>query len=91
MSEMSEKHNLSRLTGATPGYVGYEEGGDLCNAVRRKPYSVVVFDEIEKAHPDVSNILLQILEEGMLTDGQGNKVSMRDPSKSVFLLTRFCD
>jgi ATP-dependent Clp protease ATP-binding subunit ClpB len=73
---MSEKHNLSRLTGATPGYVGYEEGGDLCNAVRRKPYSVVVFDEIEKAHPDVANILLQILEEGMLTDGQGNKVSL---------------
>ncbi|GHJ85338.1 hypothetical protein NliqN6_1740 [Naganishia liquefaciens] len=78
MSEMSEKHNLSRLTGATPGYVGYEEGGDLCNAVRRKPYSVVVFDEIEKAHPDVSNILLQILEEGMLTDGQGNKVNFKN-------------
>ncbi|KAJ9100105.1 hypothetical protein QFC19_005785 [Naganishia cerealis] len=78
MSEMSEKHNLSRLTGATPGYVGYEEGGDLCNAVRRKPYSVVVFDEIEKAHPDVANILLQILEEGVLTDGQGNKVNFKN-------------
>lgn len=85
MSEMSEKHNLSRLTGATPGYVGYEEGGDLCNAVRRKPYSVVVFDEIEKAHPDVANILLQILEEGVLTDGQGNKVSngSRSAKKSL--------
>ena len=74
MSELSSKHDVSRLLGATPGYVGYEEGGQLTNAVRRKPYAVVVLDEIEKAHPDVQNLLLQILEEGELTDGQGQKV-----------------
>ena len=66
-----EKHTVSKLVGAPPGYVGYDEGGELTKAVRRRPYSVVLFDEIEKAHPDVFNILLQILEEGHLTDGQG--------------------
>lgn len=78
MSELSSKHDVSRLLGATPGYVGYEEGGQLTNAVKRKPYAVVVLDEIEKAHPEVQNILLQILEEGELTDGQGAKVSFKN-------------
>ncbi len=68
MSEYMEKHNVSRLVGAPPGYVGYEEGGQLTEKVRRRPYSVVLFDEIEKAHPDVFNMLLQIMEEGRLTD-----------------------
>ena len=68
MSEYMEKHSVSRLVGSPPGYIGYEEGGQLTEAVRRKPYSVVLLDEIEKAHPDVFNILLQILEEGRLTD-----------------------
>lgn len=78
MSEYMEKFNVSRLIGAPPGYVGYEEGGQLTEAVRRQPYSVVLFDEIEKAHPDISNILLQIFEEGMLTDGQGHKVDFKN-------------
>jgi ATP-dependent Clp protease ATP-binding subunit ClpB len=78
MSEFHDKHTVSRLIGATPGFVGYEEGGQLTEAVRRRPYSVVVFDEIEKAHPDVANILLQILEEGVLTDGQGRQVSFKN-------------
>ena len=78
MSEYMEKHNVSRLIGSPPGYVGYEDGGQLTEQVRRKPYSVVLFDEIEKAHPDVSNILLQILEEGYVTDSQGRRVSFRN-------------
>jgi len=78
MSEFMEKFSVSRLTGAPPGYVGYEEGGQLTEKVRRHPYSVVLFDEIEKAHPDVFNILLQILDEGQLTDGLGRKVDFRN-------------
>ena len=78
MSEYMEKHAVSKLVGAPPGYVGYDEGGELTKAVRQKPYSVVLFDEIEKAHPDLFNILLQILEEGRLTDGQGRKVDFRN-------------
>lgn len=78
MSEFGEKHNVSRLVGAPAGYVGYDDGGKLTEAVRRHPYSVVLFDEIEKAHPDVFNILLQILEDGTLTDGQGNKVKFNN-------------
>lgn len=78
MSEFMERHNVSRLTGTTAGYVGYEEGGQLTEAVRRKPYSVVLFDEIEKAHPEFFNILLQIMEDGELTDGQGKRVDFRN-------------
>src|SRR3954449_1967840 len=78
MSEYMEKHAVSRLVGSPPGYIGYDEGGQLTEAVRRKPYSVVLFDEIEKAHPDVFNILLQILEEGKLTDAQGRRVDFRN-------------
>src|ERR1700759_2990906 len=70
MGEYMEKHSVSRLVGAPPGYVGYEEGGQLTEAVRRRPYSVILLDEIEKAHPDVFNILLQLLDDGRLTDGQ---------------------
>ena len=84
MSEYMEKFNVSKLVGAPPGYVGYDEGGELTKAVRRKPYSVVLFDEIEKAHPDVFNVLLQILDEGRLTDGQGRKV---DFSNTVIIMT----
>jgi ATP-dependent Clp protease ATP-binding subunit ClpC len=84
MSEYMEKFNVSRLVGSPPGYVGYEEGGQLTEAVRRKPYSVVLFDEIEKAHPDVSNMLLQILEEGKLTDSFGRQVDFRN---TVILMT----
>jgi ATP-dependent Clp protease ATP-binding subunit ClpC len=73
-----EKHSVSRLVGSPPGYIGYDEGGQLTEAVRRKPYSVVLLDEIEKAHPDVFNILLQILEDGKLTDAQGRKVDFRN-------------
>ena len=69
MSEYMEKHSVSRLIGAPPGYVGYEEGGTLTEYIRRKPYAVVLFDEIEKAHPDVFNVLLQVLDDGRLTDG----------------------
>ncbi len=71
MSEYMEKHAVSRLIGAPPGYVGYEEGGQLTEAVRRHPYAVILFDEIEKAHPDVFNVLLQIMDDGRLTDGKG--------------------
>ena len=78
MSEYMEKHTVSRLIGSPPGYVGFDDGGQLTEAVRRKPYSVVLFDEIEKAHPDVFNVLLQILEEGRLTDAQGRKVDFRN-------------
>ncbi|MEX0832348.1 MAG: AAA family ATPase, partial [Actinomycetota bacterium] len=78
MSEYMEKHTVSRLIGSPPGYVGYEEGGQLTEAVRRKPFSVVLFDEIEKAHPDVFNTLLQILEDGHLTDAQGHEVDFKN-------------
>ena len=78
MSEYQEKHTVSRLVGAPPGYVGYEEGGQLTEAVRRKPYSVVLFDEIEKAHPDVFNILLQVLDDGRLTDNKGRLVNFKN-------------
>ncbi|RSR95501.1 AAA family ATPase, partial [Acinetobacter baumannii] len=78
MSEFMEKHSVSRLVGAPPGYVGYEEGGVLTEAVRRKPYSVVLFDEVEKAHPDVFNILLQVLDDGRLTDSQGRVVDFKN-------------
>jgi ATP-dependent Clp protease ATP-binding subunit ClpB len=78
MSEYMERHTVSRLVGAPPGYVGYEEGGQLTEAVRRRPYSVLLLDEIEKAHPDVFNILLQLLEDGRLTDGQGRTVDFRN-------------
>ena len=78
MSEFMEKHSVARLIGAPPGYVGYDEGGVLTEAVRRRPYSVVLFDEVEKAHPDVFNVLLQVLDDGQLTDGQGRKVSFKN-------------
>jgi ATP-dependent Clp protease ATP-binding subunit ClpB len=78
MSEYQEKHTVSRLIGAPPGYIGYEEGGQLTESVRRRPYSVVLFDEIEKAHPDVFNVLLQLLDDGRLTDGQGRTVDFRN-------------
>ena len=78
MSEFMEKHSVSRLVGAPPGYVGYEEGGVLTEAVRRKPYSVVLFDEVEKAHPDVFNILLQVLDDGRLTDSQGRVIDFKN-------------
>ena len=84
MSEFGEKHNVSRLVGAPAGYIGYDDGGKLTEAVRRKPYSVILFDEIEKAHPDVFNLLLQILEDGILTDGQGNKVKFNN---TIVILT----
>ena len=78
MSEYREQHTASRLFGAPPGYVGYDEGGQLTEQVRRKPYSVVLFDEIEKAHPDVWNTMLQLLDDGRLTDGQGRIVNFRN-------------
>jgi ATP-dependent Clp protease ATP-binding subunit ClpB len=78
MSEYMEKHAVSRLIGAPPGYVGYEEGGQLTEAVRRRPYSVVLFDEVEKAHPDVFNILLQVLDDGRITDSQGRTVDFKN-------------
>src|SRR5690606_34989382 len=84
MSEYMEKHSVSRLIGAPPGYVGYEEGGQLTEAVRRRPYGVVLFDEIEKAHPDVSNVLLQVLDEGRVTDGQGRTVEFKN---TVLIMT----
>ena len=77
MSEYQERHAVSRLVGAPPGYVGYDEGGQLTEAVRRKPYSVVLLDEIEKAHPDVFNLMLQIFDEGQLTDGLGRRVDRK--------------
>jgi ATP-dependent Clp protease ATP-binding subunit ClpB len=85
MSEYQERHTVSRLVGAPPGYVGYEEGGQLTEAVRRKPYSVVLFDEIEKAHADVFNTLLQVLDDGRLTDAQGRTVDFRN---TVVIMTR---
>ena len=78
MSEYMEKHAVARLIGAPPGYVGYEEGGQLTEAVRRKPYAVVLFDEIEKAHGDVFNVLLQLLDDGRLTDSQGRVVNFKN-------------
>lgn len=78
MSEFMEKHAVARLVGAPPGYVGYEEGGYLTEAVRRRPYSLILLDEVEKAHPDVFNILLQVLDDGRLTDGQGRTVDFRN-------------
>jgi ATP-dependent Clp protease ATP-binding subunit ClpB len=78
MTEYMEKHSVSRLVGAPPGYIGYDEGGQLTEAVRRRPYSVVLLDEVEKAHPDVFNILLQLLDDGRLTDGQGRTVDFRN-------------
>jgi ATP-dependent Clp protease ATP-binding subunit ClpB len=78
MSEFMEKHSVARLIGAPPGYVGYEEGGYLTEAVRRRPYSVILMDEVEKAHPDVFNVLLQVLDDGRLTDGQGRTVDFRN-------------
>ena len=84
MSEYMEKHSVSRLIGAPPGYVGYDEGGQLSEAVRRKPYSVILFDEIEKAHPDVFNVLLQIMDDGRITDAQGHRVDFKN---TVIIMT----
>jgi ATP-dependent Clp protease ATP-binding subunit ClpB len=84
MSEYMEKHTVSRLIGAPPGYVGFEEGGQLTEAVRRKPYSVILLDEVEKAHPDVFNVLLQVLDDGRLTDGHGRTVDFRN---TVIIMT----
>jgi ATP-dependent Clp protease ATP-binding subunit ClpB len=84
MSEYSEKHSVARLVGAPPGYVGYEEGGQLTEAVRRRPYTVVLLDEVEKAHPEVFDILLQVLDDGRLTDGQGRTVDFRN---TILILT----
>lgn len=78
MSEYMDKHTVSRLLGAPPGYVGYDEGGQLTDAIRRKPYSVILFDEVEKAHPDVFNVMLQMLDDGRLTDSKGNTVNFRN-------------
>jgi ATP-dependent Clp protease ATP-binding subunit ClpB len=84
MSEYMERHSVARLVGAPPGYVGYEEGGQLTEAIRRRPYAVVLLDELEKAHPDVFNTLLQVLEDGRLTDGQGRTV---DFTNTVLIMT----
>ena len=78
MSEYQEKHSVSRLVGAPPGYVGYDEGGQLTEAVRRRPYSIVLLDEIEKAHPDTFNILIQVLDDGRLTDNKGRVVNFKN-------------
>jgi ATP-dependent Clp protease ATP-binding subunit ClpB len=84
MSEYGEKHSVARLVGAPPGYIGYDQGGQLTEAVRRRPYSVVLFDEVEKAHPDVFDVLLAVLDEGRLTDGQGRTVDFRN---TILILT----
>ena len=84
MSEYGEKHSVARLVGAPPGYIGYDQGGQLTEAVRRRPYTVILFDEIEKAHPDVFDVLLQVLDEGRLTDGQGRTVDFRN---TILILT----
>ena len=84
MSEYMEKHTVSRLIGAPPGYVGYEAGGQLTEAIRRRPYAVILFDEVEKAHPDVFNVMLQILDDGRVTDGQGRTV---DFTNTVLILS----
>ncbi len=84
MSEYAEKHSVARLVGAPPGYVGYDQGGQLTEAVRRRPYTVVLLDEVEKAHPDVFDVLLQVLDDGRLTDGQGRTVDFRN---TILILT----
>jgi ATP-dependent Clp protease ATP-binding subunit ClpB len=84
MSEYQERHTVARLIGAPPGYIGFEEGGQLTEAVRRRPYSVILFDEVEKAHPDVFNVFLQILDDGRLTDGQGHTVDFKN---SIVIMT----
>jgi ATP-dependent Clp protease ATP-binding subunit ClpC len=84
MSEYMEKHSVSKMIGSPPGYVGYDEGGQLSEKVRRNPYSVILFDEIEKAHPDVFNILLQVLDDGIITDAQGRKVDFKN---TIIILT----
>ena len=84
MSEYQEKHSIAKLIGSPPGYVGYEAGGQLTEAVRRRPYAVILFDEVEKAHPDVFNVMLQILDDGRVTDGQGRTV---DFTNAVLILT----
>jgi ATP-dependent Clp protease ATP-binding subunit ClpB len=84
MSEYQEKHYVSRLTGAPPGYIGYEEGGQLTEAVRRRPYTVILLDEVEKAHPEIFDVLLQVLDDGRLTDGQGRTVDFRN---TILILT----
>jgi ATP-dependent Clp protease ATP-binding subunit ClpB len=84
MSEFMEKHSVARLIGAPPGYVGYDEGGVLTEAVRRRPYQVILFDEVEKAHPEVFNVLLQVLDDGILTDGQGRRVDFK---QTIIVLT----
>ena len=84
MSEYMESHSTSKLIGAPPGYVGYDDAGQLTDKVKRKPYSIILFDEIEKAHPDVFNILLQVLDDGKLTDSQGNTVSF---SNTINIMT----
>jgi ATP-dependent Clp protease ATP-binding subunit ClpB len=84
MSEYSEKHSVARLVGAPPGYIGYDQGGQLTEAIRRRPYSVVLLDEVEKAHPDVFDVLLQVLDDGRLTDGQGRTVDFRN---TILVLT----
>ena len=84
MSEYQEKHTVSRLIGAPPGYVGYDEAGQLTEAIRRRPYAVVLFDEVEKAHPEVLNVLLQVLDDGRLTDGKGRRV---DFTNTVVIMT----
>src|SRR5690625_6508236 len=87
MSEYQERHSVSRLLGAPPGYVGYDEGGQLTEAVRRRPYSVILLDEIEKAHPDVFNILLQVLDDGRLTDNKGRMVNFKN--KIIIMTSNF--
>ncbi len=89
MSEYMEKHSVSRMIGAPPGYVGYDEGGALTEAVRRRPYQVVLFDEVEKAHPDVFNVLLQVLDDGRLTDGQGRTMDFRNTLLILCYTDRF--
>jgi ATP-dependent Clp protease ATP-binding subunit ClpB len=84
MSEYMEKHAVARLIGAPPGYVGYDEGGQLTEAVRRRPYAVILFDEIEKAHPDVFNVLLQVMDDGRLTDAKGRTVDFKN---TVLIMT----
>jgi ATP-dependent Clp protease ATP-binding subunit ClpC len=94
MSEYMEKHTVSRMLGAPPGYIGYDEGGLLTNAVRRKPYAVILLDEIEKAHPDIFNILLQVLDDGRLTDSQGTisaiHVMLVQQHLSLLFVHNFC-
>ena len=84
MSEYMEKHAVSRLIGSPPGYIGHEDGGQLTEAVRRKPYSVILFDEVEKAHPEVFNLLLQLLDDGILTDSKGRTVNFKN---TIIILT----